>query len=255
MKYSNKYVPRNMSKSNKSKLISELNKSRKLYKKNKFYTRKKIKGYNNKTSKWNNKLRNLYNIDKDTRLSLNLLSKKSKCSKKSLKKIINKGKGAYFSSGSRPNQTPYSWGIARLYSALSGGPASKVDIKQLKNGCDKSSKSLKLAQKQVGGIRMKEKILKFNKSPKKYKKYRATIKNLNTKQIRYVDFGDNRYEQYKDRTGLGHYTRKNHNNKKRMENYFSRHSGTKNRKKSIEYEKKKSNGLYNAKILSHEYLW
>ena len=40
-----------------------------------------------------------------------------------------------------------------------------------------------------------------------------------------------------------------------MQNYFSRHSGTKNRKKAIQKEKRKSRGNYNAKILSHEYLW
>jgi len=42
-----------------------------------------------------------------------------------LQKIVNKGMGAYYSSGSRPNQTPASWGIARLASAITGGPAGK----------------------------------------------------------------------------------------------------------------------------------
>ena len=37
------------------------------------------------------------------------LAEKSKCSIDTLKKIINKGEGAYLSSGSRPNQTPHSW--------------------------------------------------------------------------------------------------------------------------------------------------
>ena len=40
-----------------------------------------------------------------------------------------------------------------------------------------------------------------------------------------------------------------------MQNYFSRHSGTKKRNEAIALEKKKSNGFYNAKILSHVYLW
>ena len=40
-----------------------------------------------------------------------------------------------------------------------------------------------------------------------------------------------------------------------MRNYFSRHSGTKNRKKAINKEIKKSKKKYNAKILSHIYLW
>jgi hypothetical protein len=41
--------------------------------------------------------------------------------------ILKKGAGAYASSGSRPNQTSYSWKFARLASALLGGPAAKVD--------------------------------------------------------------------------------------------------------------------------------
>ena len=45
------------------------------------------------------------------------------------KKIIDKGKGAYFSSGSRPNQTPTSWGLARLASVILGGEARRIDKK------------------------------------------------------------------------------------------------------------------------------
>lgn len=41
--------------------------------------------------------------------------------------ILKKGAGAYASSGSRPNQTSYSWKFARLASALLGGPAAKID--------------------------------------------------------------------------------------------------------------------------------
>lgn len=44
-------------------------------------------------------------------------------------KIINKGKGAYYSSGSRPNQTPYSWGLARLASVIMGGASRNIDKK------------------------------------------------------------------------------------------------------------------------------
>ena len=35
--------------------------------------------------------------------------------------------GAYYSSGSRPNQTAQSWGKARMYSYIMGGPTRKVD--------------------------------------------------------------------------------------------------------------------------------
>lgn len=101
---------------------------------------------------------------------------------------------------------------------------------------------------------MKEKIIKFKRGPYP-KKYTAFIKNKNTKKIRKINFGDQRYQQYKDRTPLKLYAHKNHNTLKRMRNYFSRHSGIKNRQKAIEKEIKKSKGYYNAKILSHKYLW
>ncbi len=43
------------------------------------------------------------------------------------KKIMDKAMGAYYSGGSRPNQTPSSWAYARLASVLVGGPARKID--------------------------------------------------------------------------------------------------------------------------------
>ena len=44
-------------------------------------------------------------------------------------KIIDKGIGAYYSSGSKPNQTPTSWGLARLGSVILGGPSRRIDKK------------------------------------------------------------------------------------------------------------------------------
>jgi hypothetical protein len=102
---------------------------------------------------------------------------------------------------------------------------------------------------------MNEVILQFLKSKKKGKKYTAYIRNKHTKKIRKIHFGAIGYQQYKDRTPLKLYSKYNHNTRKRMQNYFNRHSGTKNRKRAISYEIHKSNGFYNPKILSHIYLW
>ena len=102
---------------------------------------------------------------------------------------------------------------------------------------------------------MQEQIVKFEKSKRKHKKYTAYIKNRKTKKIRKLHFGDNRYQQYKDRTPLKIYKKQNHGSQKRMRNYFSRHSGLKNRTKAIKHEKRKSKGLYTPKLLSHIYLW
>jgi len=46
-----------------------------------------------------------------------------------IEQVLNKGRGAYFSSGSRPKQSAESWARARLASVLMGGPARKVDQK------------------------------------------------------------------------------------------------------------------------------
>ena len=51
---------------------------------------------------------------------------------------------------------------------------------------------------------MKEKIIKFVKGPFP-KKYTAHILHKKNKTKRIIHFGDRRYQQYKDRTGLGLY--------------------------------------------------
>jgi len=64
-----------------------------------------------------------------------------------MKEIVRKGKGAYYSSGSRPNQTATSWARARLASALIGGPAAKVDWHIIKDGCKQKGKTRRLIRK------------------------------------------------------------------------------------------------------------
>lgn len=103
---------------------------------------------------------------------------------------------------------------------------------------------------------MKEEIVNIKRG-KFPKKYTATVKKKNDRdaKTRTIHFGDQNYEQFKDRTKLGLYTRKNHGNIRRQQNYYSRHSGEKNRRRAIAKEMRKSKGQYNAKILSHRYLW
>ena len=48
-----------------------------------------------------------------------------------INKVLEKGRGAYFSSGSRPNQTKDSWAFARLASVLLFGKAANVDRNEL----------------------------------------------------------------------------------------------------------------------------
>ena len=139
-----RYLPRSLTFKDKKKQGKMLLKSRRLYKKNKYYTRKHVKSFHSKTSKHILKARQLYNVDKIG--ATDELSKKSGCSKTALKKIINKGACAYYSSGSRPNQTSQSWGIARLASALTSGKAGAIDYNILNHGCKPGSKGFKMAQ-------------------------------------------------------------------------------------------------------------
>jgi hypothetical protein len=46
-----------------------------------------------------------------------------------IKEILSKGRGAYYSAGSRPNVTAEQWARARLASVLVGGAARRVDKK------------------------------------------------------------------------------------------------------------------------------
>jgi hypothetical protein len=102
---------------------------------------------------------------------------------------------------------------------------------------------------------MKEKIIKFEKSKRKGKKYTVTVKNKKSKKTRKIHFGATGYAQYRDSTPLKLYKSKDHKDIKRMKRYYSRHSGMKKRQASIKKEISKSKGLYNPKIMSHIYLW
>ena len=120
-----KYIPNSLNVYDKRKQKRELMKSIKMYKKNKYYTRKPMKSFRSKPSKHLKKVKMMYNIEP---LVINKeLIKKTGCSRKILNKIVNKGMGAYYSSGSRPNQTAHSWGLARLASVILNGPSRKID--------------------------------------------------------------------------------------------------------------------------------
>ena len=151
-----KYVPKSLKRKDFLKQKKQIIKTRKFYKKGKYITRKKVSSYKSKPSKHLLNVKKIYKINK---LRLNKeLQKKTKCNLKSLEKIIKKGQGAYYSSGSRPNQTAHSWGVARLASAITGGKSSVVDYSILEEGCKKSSKALKLAKKAKKNINMTRKI-------------------------------------------------------------------------------------------------
>lgn len=145
-----RYVPHSLSAANKAAQKAELKRSRKAYRKGKgqYYTRKKMPSFKSKVSPHILKARKVYGIEKIT--PSRELAKATKCTRSTLRRIEQKGLGAYFSSGSRPSQTAHSWGRARLASAITGGKASAVDLKLLEKGCKPSSKALKMAKKAKG---------------------------------------------------------------------------------------------------------
>jgi hypothetical protein len=145
--YPKKYIPSYLSQTNAQILKQEIDKSQLFYnKKNpKYYIRKKVKTMKIKPSKHVSKAKKLYKI---SNLTINKeLSRKTGCSIIGLNKIMKKGQGAYF-TGSRPGQTPTSWGYARLASAITGGKSSAIDFHILQSHCNqKTSKAYKLALK------------------------------------------------------------------------------------------------------------
>ena len=140
-----KYLPKRLSKKDKAKQKKQLQKSRAAYKKGIYINRKPLKSFKNKKSQHLINAEKLYKVNKV--VINNNLAKKTGCSIKALNKIVKKGIGAYYSSGSRPNQSAHSWGIARLASSISGGKAAAIDYNILQEGCLKNSKALKLAKK------------------------------------------------------------------------------------------------------------
>jgi len=76
-----------------------------------------------------------YGFAKNESHSIKEIAKLSGITLSNARKIVQKGKGAYFSNPQsvRPNvKSPTQWGIARLYSAVMGGKAKKIDKDLLK---------------------------------------------------------------------------------------------------------------------------
>ena len=109
----------------------------------------------NKRSKWTTAFERKYGVPITNKswISTNIITRAG------IEKILDKGRGAYYSSGSRPNQSPDSWAYARLASVIMGGPARNVDA----NIWDKYARTKKKKTKKrvVGGGIMT--ILQYDK--------------------------------------------------------------------------------------------
>ena len=144
MKIPLRYLPNRLTSKDRRKQGREIMKSRRLYKKGIYHSRPKIASFTSNKSPHIANAERIYKVD--TINATDQLSKATGCSKAALAKIIRKGEGAYYSSGSRPNQSAQSWGIARLASAITSGKAAAVDYSILEKGCKPNAKALTLAK-------------------------------------------------------------------------------------------------------------
>jgi len=112
--YKSTYVPKELSEKDKKKQIKSIKEKTK---------RPKLESFTSKRSSWVEKFEKKYGtkITDKKFINENILKTAGQ------NQVIKKGQGAYFSSGSRPNQTPFSWAYARLASVIMGGSARKVD--------------------------------------------------------------------------------------------------------------------------------
>ena len=110
-----KYVPKSLSESDKKKQIKSIKEG----------TDRPKTDYKTKRSSHVVAFEKKYGekITNDSFISKNIISKTG------IDQILSKGRGAYYSAGSRPNVSATQWARARLASVIMGGPARKVDQK------------------------------------------------------------------------------------------------------------------------------
>ena len=83
---------------------------------------------------YKNKFNKKYGFSKDASHSITEISKLTGYKVSGLKTIVSKGEGAYYSNPQsvRPQvKSPTQWGLARVYSAVMGGKAKKIDKSHL----------------------------------------------------------------------------------------------------------------------------
>ena len=129
MKIPKTYVPDYLSQEDKIKAKENIIESRQNYKKGMFTPRIKLKSAKTRKSNWTMEFKKKYG-DLERNQIVNLLESKGAINAdQAIEEILKKGKGAYYSGGSRPLQTAFSWAWARLYSVLLGGNSRQVDKK------------------------------------------------------------------------------------------------------------------------------
>jgi len=124
-----KYIPKSLS-------IKDLKKQLKSIVEEK--DRPKLKSFTSKKSNYTEKASLYFGKGNTSKEDISkILSKNNKKREKEIYKgldeIFKKGEAAYYTSGSRPNQTSQSWAYARIFSVLFGGKARNIDKNIVEN--------------------------------------------------------------------------------------------------------------------------
>lgn len=142
--------------------------------------------------------------------------------RRGIDQVLAKGRAAYYTSGSRPNQTAESWARARLAAVVVGSP-----------GARKADRAIWEAHR-----RRETALYRPFVSESRHKKYSVIVPSESGGR-RTVHFGDNRYEHYRDR--IGAFAALNHGDRERRRRYYQRHGPSDDRS--------------SAKYWSHKILW
>lgn len=150
-----------LSRDNREKQLKALKASRKAYREGVYIPRPKLSSFESKKSRhvvdferrYNTKITDLKEVARVTGVPV-----------PALEKIIKKGMGAYYSGGSRPNQTAHSWAYARLGSVLLKRNSYKIDKHVLDEYKVKKIKAPKKSRSKKGGAKKLIDCCKSNKN-------------------------------------------------------------------------------------------
>lgn len=119
-KLPNRYLPKNLTKIDRKKQIKSIFEGT---------DRPKV-NYISKKSSWTKKFHSHYDKELNKlngHVNLKNISIVTKIPLKALEEVYKKGYAAFYTSGSRPNQTAESWALSRVFSYIMGGNTRKID--------------------------------------------------------------------------------------------------------------------------------
>lgn len=132
-----RYLPSQLTRKDRTRQRKGLLQSRRAYLQGRYVGRPHVASFRSHTSPHIVAAQRKYGVHSITASAE--LARKTRCKRSALSAILRKGRGAFYSNGSRPNQTAESWARARLASALTHGKAARVDRAILQRGCAANS--------------------------------------------------------------------------------------------------------------------